>query len=130
MNRTRAVDARRLTLDEYHEALRSEWGDDAMQWRVECPSCGTIQCLQDFFDATNPQTADDKNALARLAGFSCIGRVTGATGAFNREKHKPCNYTSGGLFCINTLFVVREDGKETPAFAPATRVLVEAAVSA
>lgn len=108
-----------MTLAEYHRVLTERWGADPMQWKVVCPSCGTVQSLQDFFDAAKPETADDKNGLARMAGFSCIGRVTGATGAFNRKKFKPCNYASGGLFCINTLIVTHEDGHESPAFEPA-----------
>lgn len=108
-----------MTIGAYWRVLTERFGDDPTQWKVVCPSCGTVQSLQDFFDAAKPTNADEMNALARMVGFSCIGRVTGAKGAFNREKYAPCNYTSGGLFCINTLTVLDEDGKEVPAFEPA-----------
>jgi hypothetical protein len=110
-----------MTVAEYNRVLAEQWGEDPMQWRVVCPSCGTVQSLQDLFDAAKPETPEAKNNLAKMIGSSCIGRVTGATGAFNAKKFKPCNYASYGLFCINTLLVTHPDGTQQPAFEPAMR---------
>lgn len=107
---------RTMSLAEYHAALAKAWGDDPKHWRFVCPSCGVTQSIADFIEA-RPDV--DPNVLARSVGFSCIGRWTGAEGAFNREKFAPCNYTSGGLFCINALVVVMDDGEQVPAFEPA-----------
>ena len=42
---------------------------------------------------------------------------TAAAEAAFKHKGGPCNYTSGGLFCINRLFITFDDGgKKSPAF--------------
>jgi hypothetical protein len=87
------------------------FGPDARDWRFVCPSCGHVQTVRDFEAAGVSQ-----DTIYKVIGFSCIGRFTGAEGAFNREKWKPCNYTSGGLFVINKRAVRHEDGHITPAF--------------
>lgn len=117
--KTRFVGHDRMTLTEYHAAMEAAWGADQGEWRATCPSCGTSTSLNDLF-AAEPKaiTAADKKERARYFAYSCIGRLTGATGAFDRKKFAPCNYTSGGLFCINTLVIVLPDGDEVPAFVP------------
>jgi hypothetical protein len=84
------------------------FGADTMQWRFKCPSCGHVASVQDWLDAGAPPGT---------VAFSCVGRYTGADGS-NAFKHAggPCNYTSGGLFVINRLSVMKEDGKLTPVF--------------
>jgi len=45
------------------------------------------------------------DAGARMAAFSCIGRLeTPATDAFSGKKG-PCNYAGGGLFQLNPIYV-------------------------
>lgn len=94
----------KVTLAEYQRVLAERWGEDPLKWRVVCPSCGTVQSLQDLFDAAKPETPAAKDALAKMIGVGCIGRG---------------NYASYGLFCINKLIIVFEDGHEAPAFEPA-----------
>ncbi|MFH1813426.1 MAG: VVA0879 family protein [Pseudomonadota bacterium] len=84
------------------------FGSDPMAWRFKCPSCGHVATAKDWKEAGAPVGA---------VAFSCIGRYTGADGS-NTFKHAggPCNYTSGGLFVINKVSIITNDGKETPAF--------------
>lgn len=94
------------------EAKR-RFGDDPMNWQFVCPSCGHVASVKDWKDAGAGEGA---------VAFSCIGRYTrtdeeAASKAFKREGG-PCNYTGGGLFALNPIGVVFEDGGEPrPTFA-------------
>jgi len=101
----------RVTLAEWHQQAELEHGKDRMKWRFKCPSCGHEAAVEEWKAAGAPQGA---------VAFSCLGRYMGepskaAEAAFKRQGG-PCNYTSGGLFVINTLMVRMEDGTESPAF--------------
>lgn len=102
--------AEHLVMQHAHWLAEGErrFGSDAMRWRFVCPSCGHVASVQDWRNAGAPSGA---------VAFSCVGRYTGADHS-NTFKHAggPCNYTSGGLFVINRLFVMTADGKETPVF--------------
>jgi hypothetical protein len=104
-----------MTLDAWKAQARERFGDDPMKWRFVCPSCNHVAAVGDWKAAGAPEGA---------VAFSCVGRYTGneqaaADAAFKRAGG-PCNYTSGGLFCINKLFVTCEDGKDHPAFEVAS----------
>lgn len=100
----------RITHEAWKAQARERFGDDPMKWRFVCPSCGYVAAVEDWKKAGAPEGA---------VAFSCVGRYTGdqkaAADAAFRHAGGPCNYTSGGLFCINSLIVI-VDGKESPAF--------------
>lgn len=104
------TEVRRLSLQAWQEQARQRFGDDPMKWRFICPSCGHVAAMEDWKNAGAP---------AGAVAFSCIGRYIGdqkaAADAAFRNKGGPCNYTSGGLFCINKVFL-DIDGVESPAF--------------
>ncbi len=62
----------------------------------------------------------DKGATPNTATCECIGRYTGATGAFDRSKYKPCNYAAYGLLHISPMTVLLDNGKTTQSFGFAT----------
>lgn len=94
------------THDEWMAEGRRRFGEDTMQWRFVCPSCGHEASVQDWKDAGAPVAA---------AGFSCVGRwIEGARRAFDDTAGPgPCNYAGGGLFKINPIVV----GGDMTAFA-------------
>jgi predicted RNA-binding Zn-ribbon protein involved in translation (DUF1610 family) len=92
---------------------QQEWLDKAIELFGEpdkvafkCPVCGHVQTLGDF---------RSRGLDYQQAYFNCIGRYIGGRSAFHEEGPGPCDYTSGGLFCLNTVVVVK-DGKEVPVF--------------
>ncbi|MDP3871266.1 MAG: VVA0879 family protein [Methyloversatilis sp.] len=105
-------------MDEIKTYTHAEWlaeaerrfGADRMKWRFVCPSCSHVACVQDWKDA---------GARTGEVAFSCVGRALGTpegdAHAF-RYAGGPCNYTSGGLFCINGVQVITDDGKTIPVF--------------
>jgi len=92
---------RRMSHEEWCHTARERFGDDSMEWRFQCPRCGTVQCGKDLVAAG---VARDK--LDYVLAFSCIGRFDPARG---------CNWTLGGLFAIHTTEVVFEGGVQ-PVF--------------
>lgn len=99
-----------IDLSEWHATGARLFGADRMAWRFRCPSCGHVAAVADWKAA---------GASEGAVAFSCVGRYTGdpaaAAQAAFRGKGGPCNYTSGGLFCINRLFVASE-GQKHPVF--------------
>lgn len=110
-DKTTKTEIRRVPLADWHAEGARLFGEDRMAWRFRCPSCNHVALVSDWKAADAPEGA---------VAFSCIGRYTGSAAAAAEAAFKrnggPCNYTSGGFFCINKLFVVTEDGKESPAF--------------
>lgn len=92
------------------------FGPKPRQWKFVCPACGTVQSIQQLFDAGLSQD-EVHGAMA----FSCIGRFTGQDDAGIAAKQrgekwdKGCNWTLGGLFQIHTL-EVDIGGCKRPAF--------------
>lgn len=81
------------------------FGPNQDAWRFVCPSCGFVASVQDWKDA------GAEGAIA----FACIGRwrpvhmeIFGKPG--------PCNYTGGGLFALNPVHVIFENGETTHVF--------------
>lgn len=97
-----------MTCDEWRvEAIR-RFGDDEMQWRFKCPSCGHVASTEDY------QAAGAKSSHV---GFSCIGRfLPKCNEAFSGEGSGPCNYAGGGLIGINPVAVDNGEGKTVRMF--------------
>ncbi len=100
---------------EAHTKTRADWlaegaalfGDDQMAWRFVCPSCEHVASVQDWKDAKAPEGT---------VAYSCVGRYTGATKTIF-QKPGPCNYAGGGLFGLNPVRVIDDEGKEHNVFA-------------
>ena len=93
-----------VTLEEYQKSVISRGSRNDIKFK--CPVCGGSQSVNDF---KKLGLEDDK--IDTVFYFSCIGR-------WNEGKNldgKKCDYTSGGLFTLNHLFVEHEDSK-TPVF--------------
>jgi hypothetical protein len=86
------------------------FGKNPSDWKFVCASCGHIQAIGDF------RQYKDRGATPETAAQLCIGRFTGAKGAFDPAKYKPCNYTVNGLFCLAKTVVVMEKGAQQPVF--------------
>lgn len=100
----------RLTLAEWMAEGERRFGKDMMDWQFVCPSCGNLAKPEEFrrFEAAG--------ATPNSVTCECIGRYTGAKGAFDASKHKPCNYAGYGLFALSPVRVIQSDGHETHAF--------------
>jgi hypothetical protein len=88
---------------------KKRFGDDMLAWRFVCPSCGHVTMVKDWQDAKAPEGA---------VVFSCVGRYLGADGSKSfKLKGGPCNYAGGGLFRLNPIEVIDEEGKDHHVFA-------------
>lgn len=102
-----------MTHAEWLAEAKERFGDDPLDWKFVCPSCGHIASVRNWKEAGAPEGA---------VAFSCVGRYAGDTKevadkAF-RHNGGPCNYTSGGLLKLNPVLVVFGDKEEPfPAFA-------------
>lgn len=107
----------RMTLSEFHAALRRQGVSSREHLAFVCPLCRTVQSAQDLIDAG---AGNDFDAVERFLAFSCVGRWTGAEGPRREPDGSPCNWTLGGLFRLHELEVITDDGEANPRFAPAT----------
>jgi hypothetical protein len=98
-----------MTIEEWKADGARLFGADTSAWKFVCPSCGYVATVKDWKDAKAPEGA---------VGFSCVGRWRGADGqnTFKRKGGEPCNYTGGGLFKLNPITVIAEDGAEHQVF--------------
>lgn len=106
-----------MTLEQFHEALRSQGVPAKEDLAFVCPRCGTVQSARDLIKAGAGETFDD---VERFLAFSCVGRWTGAGSPREAPDGKPCNWTLGGLFRLHKLEVTLPDGETTPRFQPAS----------
>lgn len=108
-----------LTFEAWQAEGVRRFGEDKRKWRFVCPACGHVASAMDWVNAG----ASDSIA------FSCIGRWTGAKReAFTKAGGEgPCDYAGGGLFRLNPVQVIDEEGKEHSVFAFADAVAAEAA---
>ena len=98
-----------MTQKEFGTEARRRFGDDKMNWRFVCPCCGHVASVKDWLDA---------GASEGEVGFSCIGRhKPNPRDAFSKDAPGPCNYAGGGLFALNPLKVVFDDGHVASFFA-------------
>jgi|SRR5687767_212614 len=91
---------RKVTSEQWEAEGRSLYGDDKMNWKFRCPSCGHVASVADWKAA---------GASQGEVAFSCVGRHLNANdkATFGRSGG-PCNYAGGGLFKINPVTV--DDG--------------------
>lgn len=111
-----------LTRAAWQAAAVERYGANAMHWRFRCPVCRVETNVSEWKEAKAPEGA---------IGFSCIGRYTlrpdETPPADESGRRQPCNYAGGGLFKLNPVRVVAEDGEEHAMFDFADRPLCEAA---
>lgn len=106
----------KLTIKEFHEALKAQGVSGHEHFAFVCPICSTVQSGADLMRATGKPFAEIEKSLA----FSCIGRFTDA-GPFKKgKKANGCDWTLGGFFRLHNLVVVDEDGSEFARFELAT----------
>lgn len=92
------------THQEWIDEAVKRFGKDPKQWKFVCPSCNTVQTINDFLEA-----GIDHNDIEPYIAFSCIGRFTDTKG---------CNWTLGGLLKIHKVEVIMKDlNRPTFAFA-------------
>jgi len=99
----------RMTEAEWLAKGERLFGPDKMRWRFVCPVCGHVAAPADWkaIGAGNGEVA-----------FSCVGRyIAGAKQAFEKSGKGPCTYAGGGLFRLNPLEIVRENGEVVSYFA-------------
>lgn len=102
------VEVRRLTYAEWIEEGKKLFGPLYDDWRFVCPVCGHVAEVRDWRKAGAPSGA---------IAFSCIGRYGDAKReAFGGEGTGPCDYAGGGVFRLNPVTVVSEDGSEVQVF--------------
>ena len=109
----------RMTIAEYHAALRGQGVSGREHAATVCPICGTVQSIASLRAAGVPEETAEK-----VIGFSCIGRFTNAGPVDTRKGRRKgdqlgCDWTLGGLLRLHDLDVVFEDGTTQPAFRPA-----------
>lgn len=85
---------RQISREEWLRTARDLFGDDPLEWRFQCPNCGTSQSGNDLLAA-----GVSRDELDGVLAFSCIGRF---------ESDQGCNWTLGGLFRIHDTEVVSE----------------------
>jgi hypothetical protein len=97
--------------DAWREEAKRIFGDDPMNWRFVCPSCGHVASVADWKAA---------GASEGEVAFSCVGRHLKGSKQMC-EKPGPCNYAGGGLIGLNPVAITVEPGKVTRVFAFASK---------
>jgi hypothetical protein len=110
---------RTITLEKFQEMIEIAGGKAGHKRDIKfiCPNCGNTQSYNDFLKLGGELNIDmSADRIMGLIHFSCIGRlIPGCKGEIG-NKIKPCNYTSGGLFRLNKLFVENGEKEPTPVF--------------
>lgn len=97
------------SVEEWQEEAKRRFGNNTLDWKFVCPSCGCETSVKQWKDAGAPE-----NSVA----FSCIGRfIEGTKGEIWDKNGGPCNYTGGGLFQLNPIHVVDKNGATHQMFA-------------
>ncbi len=107
----------RMTIDEFHIALKAQGVPSREDYAFICPMCRCVQSARDLIEAG---AGEDFESIERYLGFSCVGRFSGASTPRGEPDGKPCDWTLGGLFSTHRLEVVTEDGEVHPRFEVAT----------
>jgi hypothetical protein len=111
---------KKVSLAEFHAALKEQGVKDRSDLVFICPMCGTLQTANDLIAAG---AGADFSEVEKYIGFSCVGRWTHSLPP-PREKDKGtqcgCNWTLGGLFQCHEYEVTLDDGKTYRHFAPAS----------
>jgi len=100
---------RTTTYEQWLSDAKARFGDNAMDWRFECPVCHHVASVKDWRDAKAPEGA---------VAFSCVGAYTNAPArkAFEEGGTGPCNYAGGGLFKLNPVTVTGGPGGDHTVF--------------
>jgi len=77
--------------------------------KFKCPACGHTQSATDLSKQT--KSNDPMNDVY----VSCMGRFKKSDGTIFNDK-SPCDYASFGFLTLNNVFVIKEDGENTPVF--------------
>lgn len=96
-----------MTIEEWKAEARRRFGDDPLNWKFVCPSCGYVACVKEWRDL-----GAEEGAVA----FSCVGRFIDTAddkSTFSKDGG-PCTYAGGGLIRLNPVIV---DGDPIFAFA-------------
>jgi hypothetical protein len=101
-----------FTEAEWIAEARARFGDNPNDWAFRCPACRCRITVGDYRRAGAPEDT---------IAFSCIGRFNGKGGSMEKPSKFGCNYAGGGLFRLNPVDVIREDGKTSTMFAFAKR---------
>ncbi len=105
-----------VSSDQFCEEIRQQGAPGPIDIVVICTLCKSPQSIRDFMEAGLPE-----EEAAKYAGFSCVGRITGAPAARRIPDGKPCDWTLGALLPLHELEVVTPDGKAHPHFELATK---------
>ena len=102
------MSTRKLTHEEWLVEGREKFGTDAKAWRFVCPSCGHPQSISDMISAGMPES---------MFAFSCVGRALGSEKTLTEKSAgRGCNYAGGGLFKLNPVHVMMDDGSVRETF--------------
>ncbi len=101
-----------MTNAEWRAEGARRFGEDVMQWKFRCVSCGTESSPADF---------EKLAANGRRAPHECIGRIHlelgGLPGVKIDGNSKPCNWHAGGMFRRASVIEVEGvEGQNTLAF--------------
>jgi hypothetical protein len=98
-----------MTRAEWIAEATRRFGSDPIGWRFICPSCSHVASVKDWRDA---------GASEGAVAFSCVGRYLDADGTMAfKLAGGPCNYAGGGLFKINPVTVIDDEGRKHTVFA-------------
>ena len=104
---------KRMTVEEFHAALKAQGVPNQEHFAFVCPMCETIQSARSLIRANAGKTFED---VEKLLAYSCVGRFTGAASPRKEPDGKPCNWTLGGLLRVHKFEVTTPDGKHHPRF--------------
>lgn len=86
---------------EWKEEAKKRYGDNSLDWKFRCPSCNNAFSVQDWKDAGAEQGE---------VAFSCVGRNKSHPKEMGDKTGDYCNYAGGGLFRINPVHIIMEEG--------------------
>ena len=100
---------RTTTYEQWISDAKARFGENAMDWRFECPVCNHVASVKDWRDAKAPESA---------IAFSCVGRYLDgrARSAFEEKGAGPCTYAGFGLFNFNPVKVTGGPGGDYNMF--------------
>lgn len=93
--------------EDWEAEARRRFGENAMDWKFVCPSCGHIASVADWKAA---------GATEGEVAFSCVGRHIEASQQMCRRPG-PCNYAGGGLIRLNPVKIITGTEKSISVFA-------------
>ncbi len=93
---------KRMTEAEWRKEGERRFGPDQAEWKFVCPACGHVAAVKDW---------KEQGAVA----YSCVGRWQ--PDAKNMGvRPGPCSYAGGGLFRLNPVEIVMDDGSSQCLF--------------